>query len=92
VFVLGTASPNQLQGNYSDLLVSLSNVYSKLRGDASGQKNEDAAQVGSCPQRVDSDWGQKAMWAPGIQFGRVCRKGMLVFGCQQADGLLLLFS
>jgi hypothetical protein len=33
------------QGNYSDLLVSLSTVHSKLRGDASGQKNEDAAQV-----------------------------------------------
>lgn len=34
-----------LQGNYSDLLVSLSTVYSKLRGDTSGTKNEDAAQV-----------------------------------------------
>ncbi len=34
------------QGNYSDLLVSLSQIYSKLRGDSSGEKNEDAAQVG----------------------------------------------
>ncbi|GIL87349.1 hypothetical protein Vretifemale_15424 [Volvox reticuliferus] len=33
-----------VQGNYSDLLVSLSNIYSKLRGDSSGEKNEDAAQ------------------------------------------------
>ncbi|KAG2429574.1 hypothetical protein HXX76_010809 [Chlamydomonas incerta] len=33
-----------VQGNYSDLLVSLSNLYSKLRGDSSGEKNEDAAQ------------------------------------------------
>jgi SPX domain protein involved in polyphosphate accumulation len=35
-----------VQGNYSDLLVALSNVYSKLRGDTSGLKNDDAAQVG----------------------------------------------
>jgi hypothetical protein len=34
-----------VQGNYSDLLVQLSNVYSQLRGDTSGQKNEDSAQV-----------------------------------------------
>ena len=34
-----------LQGNYSDLLVQLSNVYSQLRGDTSGVKNEDSAQV-----------------------------------------------
>mmetsp|Transcript_16483 Transcript_16483/g.28259 ORF Transcript_16483/g.28259 Transcript_16483/m.28259 type:complete len:740 (-) Transcript_16483:558-2777(-) len=33
-----------VQGNYSDLLVALSNVHSKLRGDAVGEKNEDAAQ------------------------------------------------
>lgn len=33
-----------VQGNYSDLLVSLSNVHSKLRGDTTGEKNEDAAQ------------------------------------------------
>ncbi len=33
------------QGNYSDLLVALSNVHSKLRGDTTGEKNEDAAQV-----------------------------------------------
>eukprot|EP00197_Chlamydomonas_leiostraca_P000109 CAMPEP_0202888524 /NCGR_PEP_ID=MMETSP1391-20130828/43232_1 /ASSEMBLY_ACC=CAM_ASM_000867 /TAXON_ID=1034604 /ORGANISM="Chlamydomonas leiostraca, Strain SAG 11-49" /LENGTH=704 /DNA_ID=CAMNT_0049571829 /DNA_START=1666 /DNA_END=3777 /DNA_ORIENTATION=+ len=33
-----------VQGNYSDLLVSLSQVYSKLRGDTTGTKNEDAAQ------------------------------------------------
>ena len=32
------------QGNYSDLLVQLSNIYSQLRGDTSGQKNEDSAQ------------------------------------------------
>jgi len=34
-----------VQGNYSDLLVSLSGIYSKLRGDTTGEKNEDAAQV-----------------------------------------------
>lgn len=34
------------QGNYSDVLVYLSSVYSQLRGDASGKKNDDAAQVG----------------------------------------------
>ena len=34
-----------LQGNYSDLLVQLSHVYSQLRGDTSGVKNEDSAQV-----------------------------------------------
>ena len=39
-----------LQGNYSDLLVQLSNVYSTLRGDTSGEKNEDSAQVASCFQ------------------------------------------
>ena len=33
-----------LQGNYSDLLVQLSAVYSQLRGDVSGTKNEDSAQ------------------------------------------------
>lgn len=33
-----------VQGTYSDLLVHLSNVHSKLRGDTSGQKNEDSAQ------------------------------------------------
>ena len=33
-----------VQGNYSDVLVNLSNVYSQLRGDASGKKNDDAAQ------------------------------------------------
>lgn len=32
------------QGNYSDLLVQLSNIYSQLRGDVSGVKNEDSAQ------------------------------------------------
>jgi len=31
-------------GNYSDLLVKLSNVYSNLRGDVAAKKNEDAAQ------------------------------------------------
>ena len=34
-----------MQGNYSDLLVQLSNIYSQLRGDTSGEKNEDSAQV-----------------------------------------------
>jgi SPX domain protein involved in polyphosphate accumulation len=34
-----------VQGTYSDVLVHLSNVYSQLRGDAVGQKNEDSAQV-----------------------------------------------
>lgn len=38
----------RLQGNYSDLLVSLSGIYSKLRGDTTGEKNEDAAQVCGC--------------------------------------------
>ena len=33
-----------LQGTHSDLLVQLSNVYSQLRGDTSGEKNEDSAQ------------------------------------------------
>ncbi|KAK9825865.1 hypothetical protein WJX81_006134 [Elliptochloris bilobata] len=33
-----------VQGNYSDLLVQLSNIYSQLRGDTSGTKNEDSAQ------------------------------------------------
>jgi uncharacterized membrane protein YidH (DUF202 family) len=33
-----------VQGTYSDVLVQLSNVYSSLRGDASGTKNEDSAQ------------------------------------------------
>lgn len=33
-----------VQGNYSGLLVQLSSVYSALRGDASGVKNEDASQ------------------------------------------------
>lgn len=33
-----------MQGNYSDLLVQLSNIYSQLRGDKSGIKNEDSAQ------------------------------------------------
>eukprot|EP00798_Chlamydomonas_sp_ICE-L_P020547 gene20547-27337_t len=33
-----------VQGNYSDLLVTLSGIYSKLRGDATGEKNEDSAQ------------------------------------------------
>lgn len=33
-----------VQGTYSDVLVQLSNVYSQLRGDSTGQKNEDAAQ------------------------------------------------
>ena len=32
------------QGNFSDFLVMLSNIYSKLRGDVSGVKNEDSAQ------------------------------------------------
>ena len=34
-----------VQGNYSGLLVQLSAIYSELRGDSSGVKNEDAAQV-----------------------------------------------
>ena len=34
-----------MQGNHSDLLVQLSNVYSQLRGDTSGVKNEDSAQA-----------------------------------------------
>ncbi len=35
-----------VQGTYSDVLVHLSNVYSQLRGDTHGEKNEDASQVG----------------------------------------------
>jgi hypothetical protein len=35
-----------VQGNYSDVLVYLSSVYSQLRGDASGKENKDSAQVG----------------------------------------------
>jgi hypothetical protein len=38
--------PATPQGNYSDVLVYLSSVYSQLRGDAVGKKNDDAAQVG----------------------------------------------
>ena len=34
-----------VQGNYSGLLVQLSSIYSELRGDSSGVKNEDSAQV-----------------------------------------------
>ena len=34
-----------LQGTSSNILVRLSNVYSQLRGDTSGIKNEDSAQV-----------------------------------------------
>ena len=36
-----------LQGTTSDILVILSNIHSELRGDTSGVKNEDAAQVGA---------------------------------------------
>lgn len=35
-----------LSGDYSEELVMLSDVFSKLRGDAAGVKNEDSAQVG----------------------------------------------
>lgn len=42
-----------VQGNYSDMLVQLSAIYSNLRGDASGVKNEDSAQVGFlAPKRI----------------------------------------
>lgn len=34
-----------MQGTSSNILVRLSNVYSQLRGDTSGVKNEDSAQV-----------------------------------------------
>ena len=37
-------TPITVQGSYSDLLVYLSNVYSEIRGDQAGQKNEDSAQ------------------------------------------------
>lgn len=37
-------SPVHVQGNFSDFLVHLSNIYSLLRGDTSGTKNEDDAQ------------------------------------------------
>ncbi|MEW5316474.1 MAG: hypothetical protein WDW38_007846 [Sanguina aurantia] len=33
-----------VQGNFSDLLVSLSNIHSLLRGDSAGTQNDDAAQ------------------------------------------------
>jgi hypothetical protein len=42
-------------GNYSDLLVKLSNVYSKLRGDVAAKKNEDAAQVSLCCHEIVGD-------------------------------------
>lgn len=38
-----------LAGTFSDILVRLSGLFSKLRGDASGVKNEDASQVHSSP-------------------------------------------
>ena len=34
-----------LAGHFSDVLVRLSNLFSQLRGDGAGVKNEDAAQV-----------------------------------------------
>jgi len=34
-----------VQGTSSDILVILSNIHSQLRGDTSGVKNEDSAQV-----------------------------------------------
>jgi hypothetical protein len=34
-----------LAGHFSDVLVRLSNIFSSIRGDSSGIKNEDAAQV-----------------------------------------------
>ena len=42
---LKLTTPDHMQGNHSDLLVQLSNVYSQLRGDTSGVKNEDSAQA-----------------------------------------------
>jgi len=39
------AAPLLAQGTSSNILVRLSNVYSQLRGDTSGIKNEDSAQV-----------------------------------------------
>ena len=52
-----------VQGNYSDLLVSLSNVYSKLRGDTSGVQNDDSAQVSTCPD-WSSDYKTQGMTFP----------------------------
>jgi hypothetical protein len=40
-----------MQGNYSDLLVILSSVYSELRGDSSAVQQDDSAQV---PYRCSS--------------------------------------
>jgi SPX domain protein involved in polyphosphate accumulation len=37
-----------LSGQFSDVLVRLSGIFSTIRGDTSGVKNEDAAQVFSC--------------------------------------------
>jgi len=34
-----------VQGNYSHIIVQLSSVYSKLRGDESGIRNDDSAQA-----------------------------------------------
>lgn len=42
---LSLIMPLLLQGTSSNILVRLSNVYSLLRGDQSGVKNEDSAQV-----------------------------------------------
>lgn len=51
------------QGTYSDLLVRLSDVYSKIRGDTSGEKNEDAAQVGAAPR--GPSWPLGSGWVGG---------------------------
>ena len=52
-----------VQGNYSDLLVSLSNVYSKLRGDTSGVQNDDSAQVRGV---------ERGVWGVQITAGYLC--------------------
>ena len=51
-----------LQGNYSDLLVQLSNIHSQLRGDTSGQKNEDSAQVNIAIKHVILLWDNALSW------------------------------
>lgn len=61
-----------MQGTYSDVLVQLSNVYSQLRGDSTGQKNEDAAQVGGWGRM----WGGREVWVWVYQG----RGGVLYFG------------
>ena len=53
-----------VQGNFSDVLVRLSNIHSLLRHDASGQKNEDAAQVGRSNIPPQLSFSLVLLWSP----------------------------